>query len=518
LEALIMSQNDKGTLHDTSDGGLAGKHTPGDSFDLLVAPTGAGNFNTARARLTPVACFRVDDIRFAFGSSFVASDPTNDKNDIRAELRLLVNLMKEHPQSPLSVFGHADPVGDDDLNKRLSGHRATVIYALLISNKEPDAAVALWQRVAKEEHWDASQRQTMQNTTGLPADTPDEQLFKAYMQQLSPPELKLGKKDFLAQGADAQGKGDYQGCSEFNPKLIFSSEKNKQFESASDKTARNDANATNRRVMVLLFRKGSKVDFAQWPCPRATEGVAGCRARFWSDGEKRRNVRLLDKDRTFDETQDTFACRFYHRLVTNSPCESELTLVKIRLFDPQGRSLPFAPCLVTEVGKDPRPDRASGAPPTPAGNTAALSPGSASGGDKEDAVITLRVQKLPTTVNLKWSRPKAGEGPNSPPPEVFKDKEKEQNGYKYEFEMDVTVDIPKDDDQVAAPARMKNLGYIQFFQAPDNIRAFQRDYKSRFAEIVEDGTLNPPTVEATKTAHENTDPVTKAGSQIAVKR
>jgi hypothetical protein len=469
-------------------------------------------------RLVPVACFRVDDIRFAFGTSFVTSDPANEKNDIRAELRLLVDLLKENPGSPLSVFGHADPVGKDDSNKLLSGRRATVIYALLISNTEPDAAVKLWQRVSKEENWDTDERQTMQTTSGLPAGTPDIDLFKAYMKKLSPPELKVGKKDFLAQGADSLGKGDYQGCSEFNPALIFSVKKNKEFESAQDKTLRNDANAPNRRVMVLLFQKGSKIDFTKWPCPRATEGVGGCRQRFWSDGEKRRSTRLADKDRAFDETEDTFACRFYHRLVTNSPCESALTLVRIRLFDPQGRPLPFAPCLITEAGKEPRAERATGSPPSPAGNTPASAPGSPSGGNKEDAVVTLRVQKLPATVNLKWSRPKAAEGTNAPLPQVFSDTEREANGYKYEFEMDLAIDIPDADAQAASPVRMKNLGYVHFPQPSDNIRAFQRDYKSRFADIVEDGTLNPPTVEATKTTHESTDPVTKAGSQIAVKR
>ena len=32
---------------------------------------------------------------------------------------------------PLSIFGHADPVGNDDYNKQLSGRRATAIYGLL---------------------------------------------------------------------------------------------------------------------------------------------------------------------------------------------------------------------------------------------------------------------------------------------------------------------------------------------------------------------------------------------------
>jgi hypothetical protein len=294
---VTVGQNDKGTIHRSSDGGVTGNHKPAERLEFLVAPSTSDQTNTAQLRLIPVACFRVDDVRFAFDSSFVTSDPTDEKNDIRSELRLLFDLLKQHPESPLSVFGHADPVGSDDYNKALSGRRATVVYALLISNSDPDAAVALWQTVAHQENWGVNQRQTMQALTGLSFGTMDSVLFKAYMKKLSPSELKLGKKDFLAQGADPKGKGDFQGCGEFNPVLIFSSQRNKDLESQKNKTARNDANSPNRRVMVLLFKKGSKIDPAKWPCPRATEGVSGCIKRFWSDGDTRRSKRLADEDR-----------------------------------------------------------------------------------------------------------------------------------------------------------------------------------------------------------------------------
>jgi hypothetical protein len=250
--------------------------------------------------------------------------------------------------------------------------------------------------------------------------------------------------------------------------------------------------------------------------PRATEGVAGCRKRFWSDGDTRRSKRLPDKDRNFDDTKDTFACRFYQRLLTNSPCESPLTLVKIRLFDPQARPLPFAPCLVTEQGKDSKPDRTSGASPTPLGTTPAGTPGSAPANDKEDAIITVRVQNLPTTINVKWSRPKATEAANAPLPDA-KDPD------DFEYEMDVAVDIPDSDPNAATPLRLKNLGYdvkppIPIPGLGDPITAFQNDYKSRFADIVVDGTLNQPTMNAAQAAHDAADPVLKAASDIAVTR
>jgi OmpA family len=514
-----MAGDEKGVVHRVSDGGVTGTHPDVETRPLLVAPATGSEFNAAILGLIPVGCWKVEDTRFAFASSFVTPD-------LAKEIQALADLRKAHskpdPASkttlfpPLSVFGHADPVGTDDTNKALSGRRATAVYAVLISKEEPDAAVALWKQIASAENWGASQRQTMQTSTGLPKDTSDSELFKAYMQSLNPADLQLTKKDFLAQGADAKGKGDFQGCSEFNPALIFSKKANDDFEKSKDKTARNAANSLSRRVMVLLFRTGSKIDPAKWPCPRASEGVAGCKKRFWSDGDTRRSKRLPDKDRKFDDTQDTFACRFYQRLVTNSPCEALATLVKIRLFDPQARPLPFAPCLVTESGQKPRADRATGAPVSPAGTTPGSPPGSSSSGSTDDSLITLRVTKLPATVNVKWSRPKATEGSGAPLPN---DKDLED----FEFEMDVAIDIQDTDANQAGRMRLKNLGYDLNLPIPvpglgNSIRSFQRDYKAKFGGIVEDGTLNPPTIDAIKTSHEAVTPVLRAGSQIDVKR
>ena len=88
-----MGKTDQGRIHGSSDGGTAGTHETADPFEFLVGPTTSDEFNTARLRLIPVACFRVDDVRFSFASSFITSDPANAKNDIRAELRLLVDLL-----------------------------------------------------------------------------------------------------------------------------------------------------------------------------------------------------------------------------------------------------------------------------------------------------------------------------------------------------------------------------------------------------------------------------------------
>jgi hypothetical protein len=302
-----------------------------------VAPSTASEFNAIRLWKNPIACWKVEDIRFAFDSSFVTPDIAKEIAqlfELRARHRKFDPATQTSAYPLLSVFGHADPVGPphdpDSFNKALSGRRATVIYALLISNTDSASAVGLWQQVAATEQWGSDQRQTMQTATGLPDGTPDSDLYKAYMKSLCPANMNLTKQDFLAQGADPNGKGDYQGCSSFNPLLIFSQQKAHQFNQAVQNNdqagieARNAANAPNRRVVILLFMVGSKVDPAKWPCPSASAGKAGCLKRFWSNGDDRRHNRLPDTDRKFDDAQDTFACRFYQRISDRSPCEAIL--------------------------------------------------------------------------------------------------------------------------------------------------------------------------------------------------
>jgi hypothetical protein len=326
-----MSDDSQGAAKAPSAGGISGDHTPSGPLEYLVAPTTSNELNTARLRLIPIACWRVDDVRFRFDSSFPLFDSSSDAsnpNDLRAEFKALSDLVKAHPGSPLSVFGHADPVGNDDYNKTLSGRRAIAIYAMLIRD------TSLWDNLFNKpfggDNWHTDILESMQKATSLPKGTQNSVLFKSYMDLLCGAGFQLKKTDFLAQGADSGGKGDYQGCGEFNPLLVFSKETQSTFDAAAQKNdkdglqERNAANAPNRRVMVLMFRKGSKVDPAKWPCPRATEGVAACKKRFFSDGEKRRSRHDSGADRTFEQSEDTFACRFYQRISSGSPCHALL--------------------------------------------------------------------------------------------------------------------------------------------------------------------------------------------------
>lgn len=302
-------------------GGHAASHAGADLFPILVATATGSEKNVIREELTTVACWRLDDLRFDFNSAFVSPEA----KDEFAELR---TLRDAHPGSPLSVFGHADPVGDEEYNKGLSDRRSEAIYAVLV--RDP----ARWEKLYGSDGWTTKHTQIMlqalggqsvkefQSANGLNPDgaagpATRAKLFEKYMEFLFP--QKLDKTEFLGKGADSGGKGDFQGCSEFNPAMVFSKAENTVFQSSSDKTKRNEENTVNRRVMALFFRPGTLVPIDKWPCPRASEGTTNCRRRFWSDQAARRSN--TETRREFAATRDTFACRFYHRLVLDSPCE-----------------------------------------------------------------------------------------------------------------------------------------------------------------------------------------------------
>jgi hypothetical protein len=382
-----MADDKKGTVHGTSDGGVTGLHDPADPFHFLVGPSTSAEYNTARLRLIPIACFRIDDVRFQFDSSFVLPA-------IKEEMDTFSNLRKENPNmvgAPISIFGHADPSfqgnfelgsatqqSGDDYNKTLSGRRAMAIYALLTR----DAAIwnTLYNHHLGGDVWGEDAIRTIlnhidsqdpsKNKPGQPqgssapgssspsaapspgsSDPPDDprvaryasdggqrqQLFLQYMNLLCG-DLKLDKSsDFLARNAGPDQKGDVQGCSRFNPLIVFSQEKEDLFKKAwpqKDKVTlaeRNERNRPNRRVMILVFRKGSQVLPAKWPCPTFKEGGAACKKRFFSDGDQRRSTHLPGAERKFDDTHDTFACRFYQRISAGGPCDQVLQYWVVRI-------------------------------------------------------------------------------------------------------------------------------------------------------------------------------------------
>jgi hypothetical protein len=331
--------------HSTTQGGAASSQPLGDVDAACVATTTADGRNTLREALVPVASWRMDDLRFQFDSSFIRPEAAD-------EFALLAVLAKEHPEAPIALFGHADPVGDDDYNKKLSGRRVTSVYAVLTRDTE------LWEDLYSHPHgrdeWGTRTIQLIlqdrghspgaidgvvgeqtraavkafQGENGLAVDgvagpKTREKLFLAYMDAHCRDEAGepfiLEKGDFLGQGADGDGRGDYQGCSEFNPVRMFSQEEDQRLRQAANHTERNRENAPNRRVVALLFRPGTAVPLDKWPCPAATAGDSDCRKRFWSDAATRRSFQA--ERREYPETRDTFACRFYDRIAGDSLIE-----------------------------------------------------------------------------------------------------------------------------------------------------------------------------------------------------
>ena len=239
---------------------------------MLVAPATADEKNTYKDPLVAIACWRMDDIRFEFDSSFVSPDAAE-------ELKLLAILRKKHPKAPLSIFGHADPVGDDVYNKKLSGRRARAIYGLLTRD------TGLWEELFSDaegtnDKWGDKSIDRMRSTLGITDTTKTTAgtratLFQSYMDKIcidiDNKAFQVPKGDFLGKGASASGRGDMQGCSEFNPVLMFSKAENDKFAADKDKTARNDENSPNRRVLILFFKPGSHIDLDKWPCPAARD-------------------------------------------------------------------------------------------------------------------------------------------------------------------------------------------------------------------------------------------------------
>lgn len=345
-----------GLLRSVRGGAVAGDHPVREAaLRVLVGPATEDQHNTVRPGLFPIACWRAEDMNFEFGSSFPMPDLAPGMVAFKEIFDAHTLTEEEAPQGstdltrtpPVSLFGHADPVGDQEYNKTLSGQRARAIYAMLV--RDMDA----WETLHTDAEWGDRSRQLMLETLGFPCgradgtvdeptrqatrrfqareglgtsgnfDTPTRRrVHELYMDTLcadaTGKAYTLERAQFLGQGA-ADGKAGYQGCGEFNPVMLFSAHEKQFYDEAKHRGERNNENAPNRRVVALLFRPGTKIDPAMWPCPKASEGTHGCRKRFWSDADKR--LKNGDGRREYMKGDGTFGCRFYDRMSTGSPCE-----------------------------------------------------------------------------------------------------------------------------------------------------------------------------------------------------
>jgi len=379
--------------------GIVGTHAPRANLPVVAAPIPdeqkAKNYNTFRPHLIAIGCMRLPHLGFAFDSSLIGPNAEGAFTRLAKLMQTLRDTDSANPKRfpPCSVFGHTDPVGPasgrDEYNKTLGGRRALAVYAVLTRT------YAIWEELFQNSFggdvWGVASIQTMLSiplrkppkneleppyysgpidgakTKQTKQDTDDavaayrmarglntindvrRKLFEEYMDAIChDPSGELfvldPKKDFIAKGKGCKGlKGDVQGCGDFNPIFLLSKEMEETSKTSPEMiNSRNDIYKVDRRVLVFLFRQGTEIDPQKWPCPAPREGPAGCKLRFWSDGDKRRGE--TDQNRTFGEkmpiltlddsnnvvvtaveqTGNTMACRFYHGFAVNSPCEAPL--------------------------------------------------------------------------------------------------------------------------------------------------------------------------------------------------
>lgn len=325
--------------------GFAALHDAAPVRRLVVAPTTEAEINTIRFRPIPIACARLNQQGFDFDSSFVTPTMASALSQLGAQI-------DSHPKAPLSVFGHADPVGDDEYNKRLSGRRAGSVFGLL--TRDTDLWEDLYQHPAGGDDWKPRAVGVMlghlKDPDGVPYDeghpgkfagvvafqkdnglTPDgsagpktrKVMFALYMDAVCVRDdastYSVPRESFIGGGADPDGKGSHQGCSEFNPVFLFAAADASQPAFGVEKEERDRRNGVNRRVLIFLFQEGASIPLAEWPCPRAKEPGAGCKSAFWPDGEERRTPGPAERE--YRATHDTMACRFYDGMARRSPCE-----------------------------------------------------------------------------------------------------------------------------------------------------------------------------------------------------
>lgn len=282
-----------------------------------------------------LAIWSLGAVHFGFGSSFIM--PT-----VATEVSNLKKLLDQHSGSALAIFGHADPVGDDDSNKKLSGRRAYALHCLLTRNA--DGWVELSKGIEGDK-WgtkahqailgqikdasgtpfyggsihgnddtqtkaaiEAYQKSAKLKADGIMGPQTKKSLYAAYMDQLC--EVKLKPDDFVGDPSDKLVQWACSGCSEFNPVVVFSKSDEEAFKSSGNKAERDAKNAPNRRASLFLFpatAKGpGKVTF---PCPAWSDGTANCKKQLFPNADKRRNP--TDAERTWEAAQDTFGCQFY---------------------------------------------------------------------------------------------------------------------------------------------------------------------------------------------------------------
>ena len=319
---------------------------PARTIRATVMPKVIDEQNALSVPLETIAHVHVEDAYFDFSMSFPLPDASRP-------LAQLAGLRERHPGAQVALFGHSDRVGAETFNKKLSGRRALAIYATL--TRDVERFDALYGGKLGNDDWKRRPVQTMLlalgfspgpidgivgnrtkeairqfqsdrriPTTGNLNPTTREALFEAYMDVLCVDAhgvaYRLPPADFLGSGVPGDAKMAVQGCGPANPVLVPSLAEDQHMSQPAQTMRRNFEYGVNRRVSLHLFHPSTIITPGEWPCPAATEGPDACHARFWSDADVR--MGLGPARRHIRETQDTFGCRFYHRVTLGAPAPS----------------------------------------------------------------------------------------------------------------------------------------------------------------------------------------------------
>lgn len=267
-----------------------------------------------------VAVGSLPGVTFATDSAFV-------RPSVVEELKALESLARAHPTAKISIFGHADAVGDELYNKKLSERRAWSVYAFVVDDAE--AWETLYQH--GDEAWGApvlsqilsdlghegALEVAMRSFRGLPDGAPVSndaafrtELFAAYMSDKKRG-IDLPRSRFLEPG--------YMGCGEYN-----------LLEAASG------ASDTNRRVTFVFFDPDQVPVF---PC--AFADIAPCQQQLAAPGERNR---------------ETFRCAFFDehaREISTPTNDDDPDAVVLRFYRADGTFIPNASwCLYGPSGEE----------------------------------------------------------------------------------------------------------------------------------------------------------------------
>lgn len=431
----------------------------------------------------PLAVLTLGAVHFGFGSSFVLPAAA-------AKIAEFKQAIDKNPGAGVAVFGHADPVGGDDGNKKLSGRRAMSVYRLLTKNVEE------WSKIASDDKWDLRHTQAMlahlqdkkqvpyyggsvdgkngpktesavkafQQDNGLKPDgiagpRTHAKLYELYMGSICPVTCK--DEDFLGDPTDPKRQWACIGCGEFNPVLVFSREDDDKFRTSGDKSARDAKNAPNRRATVMLFPPASKgPGNVVFPCPALDEGWSKCKEQLFEDADTR--LKPGEAERTWEKDKNTFACKFYAGIAHESsgpPVDPvQDGKLNLHLLDQNGAEFPSGTSI---------PYRLT------IGGTAA-SEGKSLDGWVEHQLDPNACQE----VKIEWGALEGG-------------------GSGYRFESIVFVGCDGAQGRELSMARLGNLGYVCDSGSDEDFRhaiqAFQRDYGIEESPDLVDGDAPPVT-------------------------